>query len=312
MKVEIESWQNNKWVPNSKIGTSLWSAHFFFGYAVFDAFRTYNHSLHMLNCHIDRLYRSAKSAFIDIPISKGKMILLIQDVMEHNKQFFPKDEEYRFMIFISPGVFKVFEDMGDAKPIVTINLTTTSRYAKYIAPYLEKGYTSLITHQLQIPSRFLDPKIKSCSRLHYGLAGAEAAQLGDGVMPILLDEHGYIAESHGSNVGFVKDDCLCLPKTRDMLDGCTMQFIKILAKNRCIDIIYDNWEPYDIINSDGIIFTSTFSGLMPSWKIIHKGQTHELNKDNDDIIDVLINEFSTQVRLDVKEQWRNWYDKNNP
>ena len=85
-----------------------------------------------------------------------------------------------------------------------------------------------------------------------------------------------------------------------------MQFVKTLAKNRCIDIIYDNWEPYDIINSDGIIFTSTFSGLMPSWKIIHKGWEHELNKYNDDIIDVLMNEFSTQVELDVKEQWRKW------
>jgi len=303
---EIESWQNGKWLPNSKIGTSLWSAHFFFGYAVFDAFRSYNHNLHMLGEHIDRLYRSAQSAFIDIPIPKKDMISLVYDVIEHNKQFFPKDEEYRFMIFVSPGVFKVFEDMGNTESVVTINLTTTSRYAKYIAPYLEKGYTSLITHQRQIPSRFLDPKIKSCSRLHYGLAGAEASQLGDGIMPILLDEHGYISESHGSNIGFVKDNKLCLPKTRDMLDGCTMQFVKILAKNRCIDIIYDDWEPYDIINSDGIIFTSTFSGLMPSWKIIHKGVEHILNNDDDYVISVLTNEFSVQVGLDIEEQWRKW------
>jgi len=232
--------------------------------------------------------------------------------MEHNKQFFPKDEEYRFMIFVSPGVFKVFEDMGSTEPIITINLTTTSRYAKFIAPYLEKGYTSLIVHQRQIPSRFLNPKIKSCSRLHYGLAGAEAVQIGDGVMPILLDEHGYIAESHGSNIGFVKNNKLCIPKTRDMLDGCTMQFIKKLAKNRRIDIIYDNWEPYDIINSDGIIYTSTFSGIMPSWKIIHKGVEHILNNDDDYVISVLINEFSVQVGLDIEEQWRKWYDKNNP
>jgi branched-subunit amino acid aminotransferase/4-amino-4-deoxychorismate lyase len=303
---EIESWRNGEWIPNSRIGTNLWDAHYFFGWAVFDAFRTYNHKPHLLKEHIDRLYRSAFLAEISFDMPKKTMIDHVHEVIDHNKEFFPKEEEYRFMIFISPGYFRIYDDMGDPGPIITINATTTSRYAKYIAPHLDSGVTSLISSQRQIPSRFFDPKIKSCSRLHYGIADAEAATYGKDVHPILLDEHGYITESSGSNVGFVKDGQVCLPKGGDMLTGCTMEFIE----KECIDseILRENWEVYDIINADGIFFSSTFSGITPSYEIIYRNKRQKL-QGGKPLIEKMIKNFSSHVGVDVNKQWKDWYAK---
>ncbi|MEM0467006.1 MAG: aminotransferase class IV [Candidatus Thermoplasmatota archaeon] len=305
---EIESWQNGKWIPNSQIGTKLWDAHFFFGWAVFDAFRTYNHVPHLLHQHLDRLYRSAKLAEIEFSMTKQEMIEKIHEVIDHNKPFFPKDEEYRFMVFISPGYFKIYADMGDVGPIITINTTTTSRYAKFITPYLEKGFTALISSQVHLPVRCFDPKIKSCSRLHYGLADAEAARYGKGVQPILLDEHGYMTESSGSNVGLIKDGMLLLPKDHNILRGCTMEFVESLAKKNNISIIKDDWEVYDILDADAIIFTSTFLGIEPCYEVIFRNKKHRLTGDTT-VIRTLFTAFSKEVGLDIEQQWKNWYAK---
>jgi len=301
---EIESWQNNKWIPNSQIGTKLWDTHFFFGYAVFDAFRTYNHIPHMLHCHINRLYRSAKLTSINIPINKNEMIQKIHDVINHNKEFFSKEEEYRFMIFVSPGYFKIYKDMGKTEPILTINVTTTSRYAKHVTPFLDEGYTAVITQQRQIPSRFLDPKIKSCSRLHYGIADIEATTYGNGCLPLLLDEHGFITESSGSNFAFIKDGQLYLPRNENVLNGCTMKFIEdtVIGKMK---VVRGDWEPYDVINADSAFFASTFFGIVPCYKIIYRNEEYKLNDKK--ITDEIIKKFGICLGLNVNEQWKNWY-----
>lgn len=300
---EIESWKNEKWIQNSKIGADLWDAHYFFGWTVFEALRTYKHTVLSLEEHIDRLYRSAKLAEIDLTMSKAIMISLIYEVMHHNSKFFSDDEEYRIMVFVSPGYFKIYEDMGKPETIVTINVTTVSRYAKQVVPFLDKGVTGVISSQTQIPSRFLNPKIKSCSRLHYGIADAEASRYGG--MPILLDEHGHLAESTGANIAFFKDGIMHLPCDKNILHGCTMKIIEKLPVRIGID--RNDWDVYDILDSDGLLFTSTFFGLLPCYKIIYRNKEYTLTGKAKCHIANITNEFSKFVGVDINQQWRDWY-----
>jgi len=304
----IDSWKNGKWIPNSEIGTSLWDAHYFFGWAVFEAIRTYNHKPFLLDEHLDRLYMSAKLASIKIIYTKKEIRKLIYDVIEHNKTFF-KNDEYRIMIFASPGFFKIYKDMGSLDPILTINATTVSRYAPHIAPYLDSGYKGIIVSQRQIPSRYLDPRIKSCSRLHYGMADIEASKHGPGSIPILLDEHGNITESSGGNICFMKDESLCIPRDNNILRGCTLEIIKKLTDINHINIIERDWDPYDLINSDGALHTSTFSGLVPITSITYKGNEYKLEEKGFYNIHTIIKYFDEIIGLDSFKQWRD-YNKN--
>jgi len=303
---EIECWKNGEWVSASKLSIETWDAHYFFGWAVFDAFRTYKHKLFQIQEHLDRLYKGAKLASVPIKYTKEELLDIINQVMERNKRFFI-DDEYRFMVFATPGNFKIFDDYGKPEPKLSIQLTTTSRYAKFIYPYLEKGYTSLITHQKQIPSRFFDVRIKSCSRLHYGMADAECKEYGSGVYPILLDEFDNICESSGSNIAFMKDEEVFIPKGTDMLNGCTLKSLKKSLKYMDIPFQEGIYKPYDIIDCDGILYTSTYSGITPSYKLIYKEQEYELNKTG--LYEEILKGFSHIVGLDVKKQWKRWYDE---
>jgi branched-subunit amino acid aminotransferase/4-amino-4-deoxychorismate lyase len=303
---EIVSWQDGKWIPNSIIGTTVWDAHYILGWAIFDAFRTYNHIPHMFMEHIDRYFRSAKLAAIKIPYTKEEIIEVIYEFMDRNK--FEKDEEYRFMLFASPGNFKIYDDMGKPNTIVTINATTTSRYARFIAPYLKTGYTSLISKQTQIPSRFLDPKIKHCSRLHYGLGEAEAANYGPEVRSVLLDEHGYLAESTGSNIAVIKNGEVNLPYDDDLLRGCTMDAVEKVCKEIGVPVIRKNIPLYDLVNADCLFYTSTFLGLVPSYKVLHRNEIFNLGKQDNETFENIITNYDKSVGVDTRKQWIDWYE----
>lgn len=300
MQKEIESWQNGEWIPNSKVGCSLYSTHYMLGIAAFDALRTYNHKIFRADDHINRFMQSIRAMGMDVNMCKPLCTALLKEVMKHNKQFFHKDE-YRFMIYYQPGSFKIYEDIMPNEPQLTINVTPCSKYAPFVAPYLEDGVTTMVSSVPQIPTRFLDPRIKNVSRLHYWLADQEAERHGREVMPILLDEHGYIAEGSGYNVGFFVDNILYMPFGDNHLYGITMK--------ECIEV-YDNvcngnYTLYNLMQVDSIILTSTFRGIIPSYKFIWRGKEYKLPNKNRSP-DRLIDKFSDLVGVDVRKQWRDW------
>jgi branched-chain amino acid aminotransferase len=307
--MELESWQNGKWIPNSQIGTKMYDAHYFFGWAVFDSFRTFNKKPHMLDEHINRLYNSAKLAYIDFDMSKEKMKEIILEVIDRNKDRIGIDDELRGMFFVSPGYFKIYDDMGHPEPIVTINVTSCKRYTPHIAPNIITGLRTYITTQPQIPARFLDPKIKSCSRLHLGIADSEAGSYGKGCIPLLLDEHGYITESTGSNILVLKDGEVYTPDGAKTLDGVTHLRIKQLLEKNNIKINYVDWDVFRLIESDMVIYTSTFSGLMPSYSVIYRNKEYYLNKGKKSkmLYDKILSWFNEDIGLDIHEQWKEWY-----
>jgi len=302
---EIESWQNNKWVPNSELKISAYDAHFFFGWAVFEAIRSYNKKLFMLDEHIMRLYQSAKMAEIEFALDPSTMKNIISSVIDHNSIFFGKDEEYRIMIFVSPGNFKIYQDMGEPVPSITISLSNVSRYAPFVSPYVDKGFTGVIVSQKQIPHRFLDPKIKSCSRLHLGLADREAARYGDDSHPILLDENGFLAESSGGNIAFFTEQGMHIPRNEDILRGCTTEYIKPIVDELSVETLEGDWSVYDLINSDCAMFTSTFYGIIPCFNIVYRGKKYSLGGSKK-TLSAIISNFGNSVGVDITSQWKEW------
>jgi len=308
---EVETWQNGKWTPNSQASIPIYDSHLFFGWAVFEALRTYNHKIFLLDEHIDRFFKSAELAEIPLAdkFTKKEIEHLIINVLHHNKEFFPTGEEYRIMAFASPGYFKIYQDVdGYTDFRLTINVSNASRYSYYIAPFLEQGFRAIIVNQPQIPSRFLDPKIKSCSRLHLGIADMEAGRFGERSIPLLLDEHGHLSESTGGNIIFFKDYKVCMPKEENILRGCTLKYIEILCDKLQYEIVKDDWDPYDLIHSDGAMFTSTFYGIIPCSSVNYRGKEHGiLNGRGGRYLSGILREFNIAVSTDTWKQWEVWY-----
>ena len=73
-----------------------------------------------------------------------------------------------------------------------------------------------------------------------------------------------------------------------------------------LDVVKDNWEPYDVVNSDFAFFTSTFLGLVPCYEIIYRNKKYKL-ENNKKLMEEMMNKYGIALGMDVNKQWENWY-----
>jgi branched-chain amino acid aminotransferase len=300
---EILSWQNGSWIPNSRVGCSLFDSHYMLGCAVFDAMRTYNHKVFKLDDHLHRFNESINKCGYKNNYTMDQIKDVIYEVMDVNQRFFPVGEEYRFMIYYSPGTFDIYKDCVDTGSVLTVNVTQCSRYAPFVYPYLVKGIKGYLSTRVQIPNICIDSSVKHCSRLHYYMAEQEG---GYDSMPVILDSCFHVAESSGANIGFFKDKILHIPKWDNILHGVTMQ--------TCLDVwdgntLVGDWVLNDLLGADSLFFTSTFRGIIPCYNINIPNKNIKFpNKHNS--VNKLIDLFDSEVGLDTRRQWEGWYNKN--
>ncbi|MDX1387879.1 MAG: aminotransferase class IV, partial [Acidobacteriota bacterium] len=64
---------DGKLVPKEEATVSVFDHGFLYGDGVFEGIRVYEGNVFRLNVHIDRLYESAKTIALQIPLSKEEM-----------------------------------------------------------------------------------------------------------------------------------------------------------------------------------------------------------------------------------------------
>lgn len=305
---------NGRWIPESKAAIHIYDSQFMFGDAVFEMHRTFNHKHFLLDEHIDRLFASMNSFYIPIDKTREEIKAIFDELMERNKQHFI-DDEYRFMVNVSRGPLSIYKDVftleaGDEwnKPTWIFNDWPLSRTARTLAHFYETGVNAVLVNQRQIPSQYLDPKVKNRSRAHYKLADIEASRHGRDALALLQDDDGFICEGTGSNFILVKDKKLIIPERRNMLLGCSMMYVvNVLARQLGIEVIEKNIEPYDVINADEAMFTGTFVNLLPCNRLnsrLLRGAS--VNDPMGPITKLIISQWSANVGVNVVEQVKLW------
>lgn len=264
---------NGVWVPEAAAKIHIYDSQFMFGAAAFEMHRTFNHKHFLLNKHIDRLFVSMKQLRIPITYNHAQIVKLCDEAIERNN--FPTDEEYRFMINVSHGPLEVYRDVFEldenqqwGQPTFIINVWPLSKTTKKLAHFYEQPADAHVTVQRQVPSQFIDAKIKNRSRVHYLMADLEVKGRGKNVLPLLLDENGFVCESSGANFILIKDGKLIVPELRNLLRGCTMMFlIEKICPSLRMEVVEKNFEPYDIFEADEAMFTGTFYNIIPCNKL---------------------------------------------
>src|SRR5574338_921348 len=159
----MERWTyiNGEWVPEAAASLHIYDSGFMFGDSVFEMHRTFMHRHFLLNAHIDRLWTSM--AYMQIPISKTKEEVrrLCDEAIERND--FPSDDEYRFMINVSRGPLEVYREVFELKPgqqwgepTWIINVWPLSKTAKRLARFYDEPADACVTVQRQVPSQFIE------------------------------------------------------------------------------------------------------------------------------------------------------------
>ncbi|MBO9129974.1 D-amino-acid transaminase [Bacillus sp. 165] len=222
-----------------------------FGDGIYEVVRLYKGSYHLLEPHIDRLYRSMNAIQLSAPFTKGELIAWLHELVERNGL----QEDGIVYLQISRGV-------QTRNHIFAAN-TSPTWYAYLVKKerplaWLENGIHACLEEDI----RWLRCDIKSLNLLPNVLAKASADR--KGCAEALFVRNGNVTEGSHSNFFLVKNGTIIThPANNLILNGIVRQHILALAAKLRIPLQEELFTPKDIREADECFFTGTTTEVLP-------------------------------------------------
>jgi branched-chain amino acid aminotransferase len=240
---------NGKLYDKDEAKVSVYDHGLLYGDGVFEGIRVYNGKVFRHQEHIDRLYESAKSIALEIPIPPHEMIKAVEDTVKANN----KVEGYiRLIVTRGPGNLGL--DPRSCKPNVIVIVDDISLYPREL---YENGLKIITSSLIRNHPNALNPRIKSLNYLNNILAKIEAIRAGC-LEALMLNHKGEVAECTGDNVFIVKRGILkTTPPDSGILEGVTRNVVMDLARKLNIPLVEATLTRHDIYAADECFLTGT-------------------------------------------------------
>jgi branched-chain amino acid aminotransferase len=257
MKIYI----NGKFYEKSDAKISVFDHGLLYGDGVFEGIRAYNRMVFKLKEHIERLFESACSIMLDIPLSKEQMIKAVIETLKANNL---KDAYIRLIVTRGEGDLGLDPRKCRGKSTVVI---ITDKIALYPDKYYKEGLSIITGPTVRNLPEALNPQIKSLNYLNNILAKIEAVNCGYDEA-IMLDSLGYVAECTGDNIFIVKNNHLYTPpQCMGTLRGITRDTVLEIAKKSKILTHEHVITRHEVYISDECFLTGTAAELIPVVKV---------------------------------------------
>ncbi|MDD5048382.1 MAG: branched-chain-amino-acid transaminase, partial [Methanoregulaceae archaeon] len=246
---------DGKFVPREEAKISVFDHGFLYGDGVFEGIRAYSGRVFRLEEHLDRLYDSAKTIDLQVPVSKAEFGEIILETLRKNNL----REAY-----IRPIVSRGVGDLGlDPRkcPKPTIVVIAVEWGAMYGDLY-EKGLKAITVSVRRNPAQALPPNVKSLNYLNNIFAKIEANYKG-GDEAIFFDTNGYVSEGSGDNIFVVKNGEIITPPTLNNLRGITRVVALEIAASLGITVKEQYLGYYDMYSADEVFVTGTAAEVGP-------------------------------------------------
>ena len=247
---------NGKVVSKADAKVSVYDHGFLYGDGIFEGIRVYSGNIFRLKQHIDRLYESAQSLMLEIPMTHEQVTQATIDTVAASGL-----QDCYIRLVISRGVGDLGIDPANCpKATVVIIVDTISLYP---AELYEKGVALVTSSVPRIPMKCFDPRIKSLNYLNNIMAKIEARRAG---VPeaLMLSVDGHVAECTADNVFIVKDGELRTPDLmQGALGGITRQTVLELATEKKIPTYEGVIGRHDLYNADECFLTGTAAEVVP-------------------------------------------------
>ncbi|UCE28801.1 MAG: branched-chain-amino-acid transaminase [Candidatus Bathyarchaeota archaeon] len=291
MEDELLIYVDGKFCPRSEAKVSVYDHGLLYGDGIFEGIRAYGGVVFKLKEHIDRLYGSAHTIMLDIPLTKKEMIQAVLKTLKKNKL---KDAYIRLVVTRGIGDLGL-DPRKCSKP--TIIIITHPMIALHGTEAKEKGATTLIAWVKRDPVDATSHEIKSLNYLNSILAKLEANVAGVDEA-ICLDKVGFVCEGVAENIFIVKEDEISTPPvSTGALPGITRNRVMMLAEMMKYRVAERNITPNELFNADEVFFTGTAAEIVPvrevNKRVIGDGKPGPITKR-------LMREFNRIVR-DPKE-----------
>jgi len=235
---------------------SVFDHGFLYGDGVFEGIRAYEGNVFRLKEHIDRLYRSAHTIALDIPLTPEQMTQAVLDTVAANEE---RDAYIRLVVSRGPGDLGI-DPANCGRPTVVIIVAEIKLYPKEL---YESGAAIVTSSVRRIPIQCLDPRIKSLNYLNNIMAKLDARRAG-AIEAVMLNQQGRVAECTADNLFFLSEGVLCTPGLMNgALPGITRATVLEIGTALGMPTEEGNYGLHDLYNADEVFLTGTGAEIMP-------------------------------------------------
>ncbi len=255
------------WYPKKEAKISVFDHGLLYGDGVFEGIRAYKGNVFKLAEHLDRLWESAHTILLKIPMSKMEMQQAIVATLKRNGL-----EDAYIRVVVTRGVGDLGLDPALC-PKGTVFIIT-DKIKLYPESLYREGLAIVTVPTVRNLPEAVNPSIKSLNYLNNILAKIEAKNAG--VMEaVMLNHQGYVAECTGDNIFMVKLTgrqkktplLLTPPVYVGALKGITRQAILEIAEALEIQAEERILTRHDLFNANEIFLTGTAAEVIPVVKM---------------------------------------------
>ena len=236
---------------------------FTYGDGLFETMRSYSGKIFRLEGHLDRLFRSARSIFIDLPMTKNEIRSAINASIEINK--------------LSNSIVRLTITRGEQDPGLNIDYSALPTVVILVRPtkvisknVYKKGIGIKLYKNSAIRIQGISKQIKSCNYLSNILLREKAMKEGF-FEAILLDNDNNATEGTISNIFIIKNNQLKTPSLNEfVLSGIVREAILDICRTNNISFKETAITEKDLYEADEIFLTNSGIEVLPVSNINHR------------------------------------------
>ncbi|MFA4984467.1 MAG: branched-chain-amino-acid transaminase [Candidatus Omnitrophota bacterium] len=253
MKVYI----NGKFFEKNDAKISVFDHGFLYGDGVFEGIRVYERLIFKAWEHIERLYESAHSIMLKIPMSKDQIAQAMIRTLKENKL-----ENAYVRLIVSRGEGDLGLDPRKCKGKETV-VIIADKITLYPDKLYREGMDIITVATARNAHEALNPQIKSLNYLNNIMAKIEAHNSGY-EEALMLNDQGYVAECTGDNIFIIsKGELYTPPECMGALRGVTRDTVLEIARKLGIKVHEHVFTRHELFISDECFLTGTAAEIIP-------------------------------------------------
>jgi branched-chain amino acid aminotransferase len=254
--MSLKIYIGGKFFDKADAKISVYDHGLLYGDGIFEGIRSYSGHVFRLADHINRLYDSARSIHLEIPISKEEMAKGVLDTLAINGI---KDGYVRLVVTRGAGSLGL-DPRKTTDPQIIIIADSISLYP---AELYEHGLKIVTAGTMRNHPAALNPRVKSLNYLNSILAKIEGTNAGC-LEALMLNHKGEVAECTGDNIFLVRSGELHTPSVdAGILEGITRDAVMDLARAAGIKVVERAMDRHDVYTADECFLTGTAAEVIP-------------------------------------------------